>query len=134
MLFWIVFKEIIYRIRRRSFSIKELEDIYKETRFLDTLFLQQYNILNPDFIQKNCLELLVEIGELANETRCFKYWSTKKASEKSIILEEWIDCLFMILYFCNILNVSLDEVFPEFESQNIIEIFLDLYRDAVEFS
>lgn len=134
MLFWIVFKEIIYRIRRRSFSMKELEDIYKETRFLDTLFLQQYNILNPDFIQKNCLELLVEIGELANETRCFKYWSTKKASEKSIILEEWIDCLFMILYFCNILNVSLDEVFPEFESQNIIEIFLDLYRDAVEFS
>lgn len=114
--------------------MKELEDIYKETRFLDTLFLQQYNILNPDFIQKNCLELLVEIGELANETRCFKYWSTKKASEKSIILEEWIDCLFMILYFCNILNVSLDEVFPEFESQNIIEIFLDLYRDAVEFS
>ena len=30
------------------------------------------------------LALQVEIGELANETRCFKHWSNKGPSEKKL--------------------------------------------------
>ena len=43
------------------------------------------------------LALLVEIGELANETRSFKFWSVKPASEKKIILEEFVDGIHFIL-------------------------------------
>lgn len=43
------------------------------------------------------LALLVEMGELANETRCFKFWSVKPPSEKQVILEEFVDGVHFIL-------------------------------------
>ena len=114
--------------------MKELEEIYKQSKYIDTLFEQQYNIKSPENIRKYTLELLVELGELANETRCFKFWSNKGPSEKDVILEEYIDCLFMLLYFCNILNVSLEEEFPLSQNQNMVDTFLLLYSLGVEFS
>lgn len=66
---------------------------------------------------------MVELGELANETRCFKFWSTRQTGEKNRVLEEYIDCLFMILYFCNIANVSLNEDFPNPSNKDIIQTF-----------
>ena len=44
---------------------------------------------NRKIVKRKMLALLVEIGELANETRCFKYWSNKPASEREVILEEY---------------------------------------------
>lgn len=109
----------------------DLTNIYKETKYLDDLFALKYGMKNPEIIRKNRLELLVEFGELANETRCFKYWSVKQTGEKEKVLEEYIDCLFMILYFCNITGVSLDEEFPTIDNNNdIIKTFLNIYRCA----
>ena len=107
----------------------DLTNIYRETKYLDTLFAQRYTD-NQEIIRKNRLELLVEFGELANETRCFKYWSTKQSGDKEKVLEEYIDCLFMILYFCNITGVSLEEEFPNPDNKDIINAFLNLYRQA----
>ena len=42
----------------------KLENIYTETKYLDELFSQQYNIKSPEIIRKYKLELLVEFGEL----------------------------------------------------------------------
>lgn len=109
----------------------DLTNIYKETKYLDDLFALRYGMKNPEIVRKNRLELLVEFGELANETRCFKYWSVKQIGEKEKVLEEYIDCLFMILYFCNITGVSLDEEFPTIDNNNdIIKTFLNIYRCA----
>jgi dimeric dUTPase (all-alpha-NTP-PPase superfamily) len=47
--------------------------------------------------QKRILALMVEIGELANETRCFKFWSLKPASSREVILEELSDTLHFII-------------------------------------
>ena len=104
------------------------ENIYRETKYLDDLFLQQYAIKSPDIIRKYKLELLVEFGELANETRCFKFWSKKQKGEKEKVLEEYIDCLFMILYFCNINAVLLNENFELPEKTDLIGAFLKLYE------
>ena len=114
--------------------MKELEEIYKQSKYIDTLFSQQYNIKSSENIRKYTLELLVELGELANETRCFKFWSNKGPSEKEVILEEYIDCLFILLYFCNILSISLEEEFPLSQNQNMVDTFLLLYSLGVEFS
>lgn len=108
----------------------ELSEIYKETKYLDELFDMQNNIREEEIIKKNILELLVEIGELANETRCFKHWSTKGPSEKEIILDEYIDCLFMILYFSNITGITLEEDFPEVIELDIVETFINLYQNT----
>lgn len=106
----------------------ELSEIYKETKYLDELFDIQNNIREEEIIKKNILELLVEIGELANETRCFKHWSTKGPSEKEIILDEYIDCLFMILYFSNITGVTLEEDFPKAIELDMVDAFIQLYQ------
>lgn len=105
-----------------------IEKIYKETKYLDNLFSLQFDIKSPEIIKKYKLELLVEFGELANETRCFKFWSINQTGKKNRILEEYIDCLFMILYFCNITNVSLRENFSATSNKDIIETFLTLYK------
>lgn len=109
----------------------ELKEIYEESKKLDSLFGEQNNLFSDEIIEKNILELLVEFGELANETRCFKYWSTKPMSDKEVILEEYIDCLFMILCFCNMANISMDDVFPAATHENIVETFLILYKDGL---
>lgn len=111
-----------------------IKDIYKETKHLDELFALQYDIRSQEIIKKYKLELLVEFGELANETRCFKFWSTRQTGDKEKVLEEYIDCLFMILYFCNITNVSLEEEFPVVEEKDIITTFLTLYEYGSDLS
>lgn len=111
-----------------------IKDIYKETKHLDELFALQYDIRSQEIIKKYKLELLVEFGELANETRCFKFWSTRQTGDKEKVLEEYIDCLFMILYFCNITNVSLEEEFPVVEEKGIITTFLTLYEYGSDLS
>ena len=109
----------------------DLKEIYQESKKLDSLFGEQNDLFSDEIIEKNILELLVEFGELANETRCFKYWSTKPMSDKEVILEEYIDCLFMILCFCNMTNISMDDVFPAATHENIVETFLILYKDGL---
>ncbi len=39
------------------------------------------------------IALMVELGEVSNEIRFFKYWSKKPASEKEVIIDELVDCL-----------------------------------------
>ncbi len=110
------------------------ENIYRETKYLDDLFLQQYAIKSPDIIRKYKLELLVEFGELANETRCFKFWSKKQKGEEEKVLEEYIDCLFMALYFSNITGITLDEEFPPSLNGDVIDTFISLHKFASAIS
>src|SRR5688500_20051556 len=44
-----------------------------------------------DVFREKCLALLVELGELANETRCFKFRSKKPRNDDSVLLEEYVD-------------------------------------------
>ena len=75
-------------------NLKELFRIQKE---LDYKILMEHKLEGVNLIAPKILALQVELGELANETRCFKYWSKKKPSEKPVILEEYVDCLHFIL-------------------------------------
>lgn len=47
--------------------------------------------------KKRILALIVEINELANETRCFKYWSLKGPSSEAILLEEFSDTMHFVI-------------------------------------
>lgn len=64
---------------------------------LDNHIQSQHDLGEEKLFERKVLALLVEVGELANETRCFKFWSTKPSSEKSIILEEFVDGVHFIL-------------------------------------
>ncbi len=64
---------------------------------LDRHIESEHGLQNADLVDKKILALLVELGELANETRCFKFWSKKAPSEQEVILEEYVDGIHFIL-------------------------------------
>ncbi|CAM3947425.1 dUTP diphosphatase [Mesobacillus thioparans] len=73
------------------------QTLFKMQKALDGHIESQHNLEQEDLFDRKVLALLVEIGELANETRCFKFWSVKPASEIDIILEEFVDGVHFIL-------------------------------------
>ncbi|TDL82055.1 dUTP diphosphatase [Peribacillus frigoritolerans] len=64
---------------------------------LDSKIEKQHGLEEEPLLEKKILALLVEVGELANETRCFKFWSLKHPAEASVILEEYVDGIHFIL-------------------------------------
>ena len=70
--------------------------LFTMQRALDQ-YIQSNKQVKEDVFRKKGLALLVELAELANETRCFKFWSEKGASERSVILEEYVDSIHFIL-------------------------------------
>lgn len=76
----------------------DLQRLFEMQRELDTRIEEEHGIVRTDsLIDKKILALLVEVGELANETRCFKFWSNKGASPKEVVLEEYADGLHFVL-------------------------------------
>jgi dimeric dUTPase (all-alpha-NTP-PPase superfamily) len=75
----------------------ELTKLYQMQRGLDSHIESNHQLENDHLIEKKILALLVEIGELANETRCFKFWSLKPPAPREIILEEFVDGIHFIL-------------------------------------
>ena len=59
-----------------------LTDLIPLQKELDERIMSLHEQTRPSTQLKRVLALVVEISELANETRTFKYWSLKGASEK----------------------------------------------------
>ncbi|OPJ62289.1 dUTP diphosphatase [Clostridium oryzae] len=111
-------------------NLEKLLDLQKE---LDLRIVNQHKLQSVSLVQKKVLALQVEIGELANETRCFKYWSLKAPSPSKVILEEYVDCLHFIL------SIGLEKDFYQTEVEvkqsdsPLTDQFLNLYIDISDF-
>jgi dimeric dUTPase (all-alpha-NTP-PPase superfamily) len=111
-------------------NFKRLFELQKE---LDYRILDQHDLRDKPLLQKKVLALQVELGELANETRCFKYWSEKKPSDVDTILEEYVDCLHFILSIGiekDFTDVNLDVKHVDYP---LTDHFLNLYIDVNDF-
>lgn len=75
----------------------KLEKLFQMQKALDAHIEEKHQLQNEDLFSRKVLALLVEIGELANETRSFKFWSVKPSSPKDVILEEFVDGVHFIL-------------------------------------
>ena len=95
-------------MNNRLTKLKRWENYYQKNKKLDEEFNSKYQENEPEFYEKNCIELLVEIGEFINETKCFKYWSIKSPNKEKM-LEELADCLNMIFYFYGLLNLDITD-------------------------
>src|SRR5690554_6230630 len=74
-----------------------LHKLFKMQHDLDQYILTEHGLQEEDLVDEKMLALFVEVGELANETRCFKFWSNKSASARAHILEEFVDGVHFIL-------------------------------------
>lgn len=87
----------------------ELRDIIEMQKVLDARILKSFNKESSETIMNRILAMLVELGELANETRCFKYWSKKGPAERDVILEEYVDGIHFIVSLGNEINYDFNE-------------------------
>ncbi len=107
--------------------IEKYIKVYEENKKLDKIFVDKY--YHDDFVKKNKLELLVEIGELANESRCFKYWSKKEVNTE-LLGYELSDTIIMVLCFCNYLNIDLNDIEINRINKSNVDLFFDIYEQA----
>jgi dimeric dUTPase (all-alpha-NTP-PPase superfamily) len=75
----------------------DLSDLFAKQRDLDALIHANHGLDYPSTRRRRILALLVELGELANETRAFKFWSLKGPSPLDVILDEYADGMHFFL-------------------------------------
>lgn len=76
---------------------------------LDSFIAKEKGLGDPydkKFLKSRILALKVEIAELANATRCFKYWSNKGPESKERILDEAADVLHFAISIMNLENMN----------------------------
>jgi dimeric dUTPase (all-alpha-NTP-PPase superfamily) len=115
----------------------QLEKLFQMQKELDSHIEEKHQLENEDLFNRKVLALLVEIGELANETRCFKFWSVKPSSEKEVILEEFVDGVHFILslgiecgFNQSVMEWSLAE---EHKDVTVTDQFLKVYESITLF-
>ena len=112
----------------------DLLDIFKHQKELDQTIHFQHNVNYLKVVNDLKLALFVELSELANEIKCFKFWSYKKSSQKNIILEEYVDGIHFITSLCiykkvtSIFNISLPQT--TFKTKKEITIYFLKLFDA----
>ncbi|MFC0557885.1 dUTP diphosphatase [Halalkalibacter alkalisediminis] len=92
----------------------DINTLFSIQEQLNDRIIEEHQLTGQDLFQEKLLAFIVEVGELANETRCFKYWSRKPSSERTVILEEYVDGLHFALTLGLSLgykNVSVKEEF-----------------------
>ena len=75
----------------------DLTNLYQKQAELDARIAENHNVSYETTRERRILALLVEIGEFANATRCFKYWSNKPSEAQDIVLDEYVDGLHFFL-------------------------------------
>ena len=107
--------------------MKEYNEYYQRNKQLDKMYDERYRDVVSNLYEKNCLELIVEICEFANESKCFKYWTIKKPN-RSLLLEEYADCLSMLFCIFNVNDID-DVMVLDIElSDDILLIFNEMIR------
>lgn len=82
---------------------------------------------------KRILALMVEIAELANETRSFKYWSVRGANEKHVLLEEFIDTIHFTLSLGLDLKQTSCQVEIKDQSAELSQLFIAWLQACAAF-
>ena len=94
----------------------DLKDLYIKQEELDLEIARNHHITYESTRHKRTLAFFVELGELANATRSFKFWSNKASESKERVLDEFADGLHFLLslgidkkYVLDSIDVSDDE-------------------------
>lgn len=118
-----------------------LTKIFGMQKVLDTRIIKEHGLEGQSLFYNMILALQVEIGELANETRCFKHWSNKGPSEKEVILMEYVDGLHFIASLGNGIgfkpekyNLAMLELKSRvYASNSLVNQFNNVYEAVSEF-
>ena len=112
----------------------ELHELFLLQRGLDAEIHKKHDETYATTKEKRVLSLLVELGEFANETRTFKFWSYKAPSAKEVILDEYADALHFFLSLGLAIGIdSLEHAFAPFAFHSLTAAIIDVYAKTVDF-
>lgn len=109
------------------------DTLFTMQKQLDQYIAENHGLGSKSRFEEKMLALLVELGELANETRCFKYWSNKNRSDVSIILEEYVDNIHFILSIGLEKGFTFTQLHIQPNPLQQTEQFNDVFRCALQF-
>ena len=93
-----------------------IDRILELQKQLDNNIHTKHNINPKEVFEKRRLALIVEICEMINVNRCFKFWSLKIDYDKQVLGDEFVDCLHFILSIS--LHFDLDQT--EYEIKDVV--------------
>jgi dimeric dUTPase (all-alpha-NTP-PPase superfamily) len=106
-----------------------VQKLFEMQKALDRHIETKHQLMDEDLFERKVLALLVELGELANETRCFKFWSVKPPSPDDVILEEFVDGIHFILSLGIECGFEHDiELLPSEPAASLTDQFLRIYQ------
>src|SRR5690625_3078739 len=100
---------------------------------LDEYIQKKQSLEEKDLFEQKVLALIVELGELANETRSFKFWSKNKKLNDEAILEEYVDGIHFILSLGLEKGFTFDKQLETNEDVSLNSQFLKLYELIITF-
>lgn len=112
----------------------KIVDLIPYQNDLDERIFELHETDRPSTMQSRVLALLAEVGEFANETRCFKFWSVKGPSEKEVLAEEFGDGLHFFLSLGIDLNDDGSDVEAIIVQGSKTNSFMALYDAIVVFA
>ncbi|MBE6134439.1 MAG: dUTPase [Erysipelotrichaceae bacterium] len=110
----------------------DLTPLFPLQEALDKQIEEDHGVDYPSTFERRVLALLVELGEFANETRCFKYWSFKAPSPKEKILDEYADGLHFLLSLGIPLGVSQYKHYFHVREKDLTLALHMVYKDVCE--
>lgn len=111
-----------------------LAKLFMMQKELDTKIETQHQLQQEILFDRKILALLVEVGELANETRCFKFWSVKPPASIDVILEEYVDGIHFILSLGLEIDIEPTIYFEnKQDKRTVTEQFLYVYQSITLF-
>ena len=111
-----------------------LTDLYKKQKELDLEIANNHHVTYEETKEKRLLALLVELGELANATRAFKFWSFKPSESKERVLDEFADGLHFLLSLGLAYDYVLDSIDVQDNELDTVDAFNDSYVKIADFS
>ena len=111
----------------------DLTTLYQKQAELDQRIADNHHVSYQTTRPRRTLALLVEIGEFANATRCFKYWSNKSSEPLDVVLDEYVDGLHFFLSLGIDIKVSKMQYNRTKHADNLTEQILEVYRLAAIF-
>lgn len=110
-----------------------LRDLFSAQARLDETIAKNHNVSYETTRNRRIMALLVEIGEFANTTRCFKYWSNKGMEEKEIVLDEYADGLHFFLSLGIDIKTNKEEYEINDVEMDMTELFHQVYEAICDF-
>ena len=111
----------------------DLIKLYIKQAELDQRIADNHHVSYETTRERRILALLVEIGEFANATRCFKYWSNKPSEAQDIVLDEYVDGLHFFLSLGIDIGVSRKTYNHTKHADNLTEQVLKVYELIAQF-